>query len=176
MAGGIRINKFASESGVGVNTIIETLKKFGVTDELSQNSKIPDEMYERLAKEFKLDIQAKNESEKIVITTKGNKDKDSVSIGNEGIVSAEETKHEPLKGPKILGKIDLTPQQRGGKAKNEQPKPQKPTAETPKKAEEKPEPAPEQKPEPAPVEPTNAIFCPGFAYREISFKIVLSGL
>ncbi|MBQ2322546.1 MAG: translation initiation factor IF-2 [Bacteroidales bacterium] len=154
MAGGIRINKFASESGVGVNTIIETLKKFGVTDELSQNSKIPDEMYERLAKEFKLDIQAKNESEKIVITTKGNKDKDSVSIGNEGIVSAEETKHEPLKGPKILGKIDLTPQQRGGKAKNEQPKPKNPTAETPKKAEEKPEPAPEQKPEPAPVEPT----------------------
>ncbi|MCI5777807.1 MAG: translation initiation factor IF-2 [Bacteroidales bacterium] len=140
MAGGIRINKFASESGVGVNTIIETLKKFGVTDELSQNSKIPDEMYERLAKEFKLDIQAKSESEKIVITTKGNKDKDSVSIGNEGIVTAETAKSEPIKGPKIVGKIDLSTPQRGGKGKNERPKAQKETA----KAEESNEtPAPE---------------------------------
>ncbi len=157
MAGGIRISKFATESGVGVTTIIETLKKFGVTEELNNNSKISEEMYDRLAKEFKLDRQVKNESEKIVITTKGNKDKDSVAISNEGIVSAIEEKTEPVavKGPKVLGKVDLSAFQHGGRPKP-QPAPKvEPKAEVKAepKAEPKPEPKPEHKPEHKPVEP-----------------------
>ncbi len=155
MAGGIRISKIASESGVGVTTIIETLKKFGVTDELNNNSKISEEMYDRLAKEFKLDRQVKNESEKIVITTKGNKDKDSVAISNDGIVSAaaEEKTAEPApaKGPKVIGKVDLSALQHGGKAKPQAAQKNEPKAEP--KPEPKPE-APKAQPEPVkPVEP-----------------------
>lgn len=157
MAGGIRISKFATESGVGVTTIIETLKKFGVTEELNNNSKISEEMYDRLAKEFKLDRQVKNESEKIVITTKGNKDKDSVAISNEGIVSAIEEKTEPVavKGPKVLGKVDLSAFQHGGRPKPQPAPKAEPKAEVKAepKAEPKPEPKPEHKPEHKPVEP-----------------------
>lgn len=157
MAGGIRISKFATESGVGVTTIIETLKKFGVTEELNNNSKISEEMYDRLAKEFKLDRQVKNESEKIVITTKGNKDKDSVAISNEGIVSAIEEKTEPVavKGPKVLGKVDLSAFQHGGRPKPQPAPKAEPKAEVKPepKAEPKPEPKPEHKPEHKPVEP-----------------------
>ena len=154
MAGGIRISKIASESGVGVTTIIETLKKFGVTDELNNNSKISEEMYDRLAKEFKLDRQVKNESEKIVITTKGNKDKDSVAISNDGIVTAaaeEKTEPAPAKGPKVIGKVDLSALQHGGKAKPQAAQKNEPKAEP--KAEPKTE-APKAQPEPVkPVEP-----------------------
>ena len=145
MAGGIRISKFATESGVGVTTIIETLKKYGVTDELNQNTKISEEMYDRLAKEFKVDRQVKNESEKIEISAKGKKDS-FVSIGNDGIVTETEAqKPEPSKGPKVVGKLDLSTFQRNGKGKAK-PAPAKAEA----KQEPKPEPKPEAKPEPKP--------------------------
>ena len=138
MAGGIRISKFATESGVGVTTIIETLKKYGVTDDLNQNTKISEEMYDRLAKEFKFDRQVKNDSEKIEISAKGKKDS-VVSIGNDGIVTeAEAKKPDPGKGPKVVGKLDLSTFQRSGKGKA------KPA---PAKAEAKQEPRPEATPE-----------------------------
>ncbi len=155
MAGGIRISKFATESGVGVTTIIETLRKYGVTDDLNQNSKVSEEMYDKLAKEFKVDRQVKNDSEKIVIATKGNKDKDSVSISTDGIVSAVEAqKPEPAKGPKVIGKVDLGALRRG---RSVAAKPAKPleataaqTAETAQELPAKAEPAPEAQTAPEP--------------------------
>lgn len=155
MAGGIRISKFATESGVGVTTIIETLRKYGVTDDLNQNSKVSEEMYDKLAKEFKVDRQVKNDSEKIVIATKGNKDKDSVSISTDGIVSAvETTKPEPARGPKVIGKVDLGALRRGKSQTAKPAKAQEPaatqTAETAKEQPAKSEPTPQAQTAPEP--------------------------
>ncbi len=155
MAGGIRISKFATESGVGVTTIIETLRKYGVTDDLNQNSKVSEEMYDKLAKEFKVDRQVKNDSEKIVIATKGNKDKDSVSISTDGIVSAvETTKPEPARGPKVIGKVDLGALRRGKSQTAKPAKAQEPaatqTAETAQEQPAKSEPTPQAQTAPEP--------------------------
>ena len=60
MAGGIRISKLSKECGVGVNSIIDTLRQKGVEGDLDQNTKLTEEQYDMLAKEFKLDREAKS--------------------------------------------------------------------------------------------------------------------
>src|SRR5574344_1599824 len=91
----IRINKVLKEFNIGMGTLVEFLSKKGIAVESNPNARISAEEYSLIEKEFKKEQIVKEES-------------------------AEEQKEEPqqkelfikttydeVKGPKILGKIDL---------------------------------------------------------------------
>lgn len=136
---GKRIGKIAQEFNVGINTIVDFLTKKGYNDEpLSVNSKVSDEAYELLEKEFKKDKTIKKESQQVNIDLKNKPKKETVTIDSVPTADAELVKPEPVKAPKVVGHIDLN----ANKPKPA-PKPEAPKAEQPKVA-----PAPEVKPQP----------------------------
>ena len=171
MAGGIRISKLSKECGVGVNSIIDTLRQKGVEGDLDQNTKLTEEQYDMLAKEFKLDREAKQQVDKVGEIAKSKPNK-SIGINDQGVIIEGEpvAKAETVKGPKVIGKIDLgkssrpaSPKAKGKNEPKEEPKtempqitrdsekaPETPAIETPKAAESAPapqEPKAEVKPE-----------------------------
>ena len=84
MAGSKRISAFAKDYGVGVNSIIEILQK-SWPGEFNQNTKLSDDQLNALAKEFKLDLQNRQEVEKIgEISSKGKKE--AVSIQTDDVI------------------------------------------------------------------------------------------
>ncbi len=150
----IKFSKVIADLNVGRQTIEEFLHKKGIEISGSLNSRIDDDVYEMLVKEFKPDMDLKSKSEKIANERQKEKAKHNVAK------ESREIKTEvPVQQPKILGKIDLDA---SGKPKAVQPKPKaepepvklvEVKAEEPKPVkqetvEPKPEPAPEPKPEP----------------------------
>jgi translation initiation factor IF-2 len=79
MAVGKRLSKIAKECNVGISTIVEFLHKKGIEIESNPNSKISEEMYDLLKKEYRSDLTVKMESEKLVERKQKGK-KSSVSI------------------------------------------------------------------------------------------------
>ena len=61
----IRLSKVAKDFNVGTKTLIEFLQKKGVEVENNPNSKISDEHYNLLVKEFSKDKTLKIESDRI---------------------------------------------------------------------------------------------------------------
>ncbi len=61
----IRLNKVARDLNVGIQTAVEYLQKRGFTIESSPNTKISDEQYALLVKEFSTDMNLKMESERM---------------------------------------------------------------------------------------------------------------
>ncbi|MBQ3634022.1 MAG: translation initiation factor IF-2 [Bacteroidales bacterium] len=105
MAGGKRIQALATEFNVGIQTIIDFLQGHGATEELKPTSKVTDEQYNMLAKEYNKDKEAKQEVESIPeITTKGKKD-EIVSLQEESKIDGSKP---TIQGPKILGKVDVS--------------------------------------------------------------------
>ena len=145
----IRLIQVAKEFKVGFNTLADFLQRKGLQSDCSPSSPVSAEVYAALEKEFGRNRQSGNERNAVRerIQTKG-----SVSINTQNEKEAEEEEvviksnvisvKDEVRGPKILGKIDL-----GGK-KKEEPAPAP-------KVEEKPAPAPAPKaePKPAPAEP-----------------------
>ena len=145
----IRLIQVAKEFKVGFNTLADFLQRKGLQSDCSPSSPVSSEVYAALEKEFGRNRQSGNERNAVRerIQTKG-----SVSINTQNEKEAEEEEvviksnvisvKDEVRGPKILGKIDL-----GGK-KKEEPAPAP-------KVEEKPAPAPAPKaePKPAPAEP-----------------------
>jgi len=166
-----RINKVAVELNVGYETLIAHLNDNGHALDVKPTAKINQEMYGLLMSEFQSEKAAKEESRAINTNFKVKEEKISLEVKKEGFketkkkeekeiliknvgaskkvttesVSEEkiETKVENLKGPKVLGKIDLDT---GKSAKKEEPKVEEP------KVEEKVEPTPEEKVEEPKVE------------------------
>lgn len=131
----IRLNKATKECNVGLQTAVEFLQKKGFSDvEANPNTRITDEQYELLLKEFSPDKGLRKEATEMQQLRQSNKEKEKASRREE--VMAETTQVN-VTGPKVVGKIDLNKP----KAKPAEPKPE------PKPA----EPQPEVKP--APVEP-----------------------
>lgn len=105
-----RLASAAKDLNVGISTIVETLHAKGFKDVASTpNTKLTEEQYEILLKEFRSDIVTKEKAESINI---GKRKEEEISI-KEAIkeVSKKEeeivaVKHE-VEGPKIVGKIDL---------------------------------------------------------------------
>ena len=137
-----KISKAAIDLNVAVPTIIEFLRKKGITVDDSPNARINEDVYEILVKEYKPDRALKSESEKISVDRQAAKTKPAPR--------AEEIKlePEPARGPKVLGKIDLSngkqvvdtpkePEQTKAPVvevhKPEAPKPEAPKQETPQK-------------------------------------------
>lgn len=116
-----RLSKVAKEFNVGASTIIEFIKnnKIDIGDNITPNSKIEDDVFDILAKEYSSDITIKQKSEAL---SKKVIEKESISIEDvfeekedpkkENIKSQKEEKvtevdKESVKSPKVIGKIDL---------------------------------------------------------------------
>jgi translation initiation factor IF-2 len=74
-----RLSKAAREFNVGISTIVEFLHKKGFNLDPNPNTKLPPEAYFLLVKEYSTDINAKKESEKLILKDLHRK-KESVSI------------------------------------------------------------------------------------------------
>ena len=145
----IKISSVAKDLNVGIPTLVEFLQKNNQNVENNLNTRITDEQYEMLVKEFKTDKDLKSKSERYTARHKEKaKAKEAPKPKEEVKIEAEK-----INAPKILGKIDLNnigkPQ--APAAPKEQPE-KKPVAETPKPVETKPEAKKEEhKPETAPA-------------------------
>ena len=158
----IRLIQVAKEFKVGFNTLADYLQRKGLQSDCSPSSPVSAEVYAVLEKEFGRNRQSGNERNAVRerIQSKG-----SVSINSQNAKEAEEEEvviksnvisvKDEVRGPKILGKIDL-----GGKKKEEAPAPVEvkeepkpapaPVVEEPKREEPKRE-EPKVEPKPAPV-------------------------
>ena len=152
----IRLNKVTRDLNVGISTVVEFLQKKGFAVEANPNTKITEEQYALLVKEFSTDKNLRLESERF-IQERQNKDRNKASVSIDGYEAetTEKPKIEEIKTvvpedarPKFkpVGKIDLD------KLNNRKPVVEKVEE---KKVEEtapvvKEEPKPQPKPEPKP--------------------------
>jgi len=151
---GVRLNKVLTELNIGLQTAIDFLKNkksLGeIKDDANVNTKISDDQYEALVKEFKGDKDVKTQAGMIFP-----KKKEKPKREQKPEPVAEQVKEETRQTFTPLGKIDLS---RVGKPivkeKVEPAKPaapvQKPVEKVEPKVEMKPEPKVEPKPEPKP--------------------------
>ncbi|HBS88947.1 MAG: translation initiation factor IF-2 [Bacteroidetes bacterium GWF2_38_335] len=138
--GTIRLSKAAKELNVGISTIIDFLNKKGIDigESPNPNSKISDDVFNILVKEYSSELKVKKESEKLDLK-KTREKKETISIddeilpGSDGDEDDEDDEDEdedidysqekrrpaevtniPIEktGPKILGKIDLSPKKK----------------------------------------------------------------
>ena len=113
----IRLNKVTRDLNVGIATVVEFLQKKGYTVEANPNTKISEEQYAILVKEFSTDKNLRLESERF-IQERQNKDRNKASVSIEGFEKQpEKPKSEDViktvvpedARPKFkpVGKIDL---------------------------------------------------------------------
>lgn len=67
---GIRISKIVKEFNIGIGTLAEFLKKKGFEVDASPNSKIPQEAFDLVEKEFGKEVILKEQSKKIILKVK----------------------------------------------------------------------------------------------------------
>ena len=113
----IRLNKVTRDLNVGITTAVEFLQKKGFTVEPNPNTKITDEQYQMLVKEFSTDKDLKMKSERFIQERQSkDRNKGTVSIDGFGQDEREKSKPEEIKTvvpedvrPKFkqVGKIDL---------------------------------------------------------------------
>ena len=161
----IRLNKVTRDLNVGITTAVEFLQKKGFTVEANPNTKITDEQFELLKKEFSTDKDLKIKSERFS-QERQSKDRNKASVSIDGYRETQEkAKPEEIKTvvpedarPKFkpVGKIDLDKLNRRPAPAQEKEKEAEKAVEE-KKVEEpavvetpKPEPAPAPQPEPQP--------------------------
>lgn len=169
----IRLNKVTRDLNVGITTVVEFLQKKGYAIEANPNTKITDEQYDLLVKEFSTDKDLKLKTERF-IQERQSKERNKASVAIDGYDKEAQEKpktEEVVKAvvpedvrPKFkpVGKIDLDKLNRKHTVEKEEEavEPEMPVVEE-VKAEEpapvveapKPEPVPEPQPEltPAPV-------------------------
>ena len=160
----IRLNKVTRDLNVGITTAVEFLQKKGFTVEANPNTKITDEQFELLKKEFSTDKDLKIKSERFS-QERQSKDRNKASVSIDGYKETQEkAKPEEIKTvvpedvrPKFkpVGKIDLDKLNRRPAPAQEKEKETEKAIEE-KKVEEpavvetpKPEPAPQPEIQPA---------------------------
>ena len=146
---GVRLNQALKELNIGLQTAIEYLKNktsLGeIKDDTNVNTKISDEQYEALVKEFKGDKDVKTQAGMMFP-----KKKDKPKKEEKPAPAVVEVKEEPRQTFKPLGKIDLTSVGKPAQKPAEQPKQEKKPQPAEPKPEKKAEPAPEKKVEQQP--------------------------
>jgi len=90
----IRLNKVTRDLNVGMSTLLDFLQKRGHVVENNPNSKITEEEYELLVKEFSRDMSLKQEAERLV-QERTNRDKPKVET--------------PVAAPVVTPVEDVTP-------------------------------------------------------------------
>ena len=153
---GVRLNKVLTELNIGLQTAVDFLKTKSslgeIKDDANVNTKITDEQYEALVKEFKGDKDVKTQAG-MIFPKKKEKPKKELKPEPE----VEEVKEEPRQTFTPLGKIDLSQVGKPAKPKEEPKKPE-PVApkEEPAQVVVKEEPKPEPKPVPQ-AEPVSVV-------------------
>jgi len=133
---GIRISKVVKEFNIGIGTLTDFLKKKGIEVDASPNSKISEEAYALVEKEFNKELQLKEESKKIILKVKE--------------ATAEDQpvhEHAPEPAPVPTPKPAATPEPKPAPTPAPAPKPAPAPEPTP---EPTPKPTPKPIPEPAP--------------------------
>ena len=150
---GVRLNKVLTELNIGLQTAIDYLKNKkslgDIKDDANVNTKISDEQYDALVKEFKGDKDVKTQAG-MIFPKKKEKEKEKPKAKPEPVV--EVVKEEPRQTFTPLGKIDLDNIGKPAAKEKEEPKVEAEPVEESKPApvEVKPEPKPEPKPAPTP--------------------------
>ena len=141
---GVRLNKVLTELNIGLQTAVDYLKKknLGEINDATMNTKISDEQYEALVKEFKGDKDVKTQAG-MMFPKKEKKAKPD----HKSEPAVAQAKEEAKQTFTPLGKIDLSTVGKPNKTQEEKPK--APAVAQPK-PEPKPQPKPEVKPEPKP--------------------------
>ncbi len=101
----IRINKVLKEFNIGMGTLVEFLGKKGITIEANPNAKITGSAYALVEKEFRKEQIVKEESKKVAMKVKETRKEQVVKEEPKSVFI--KTTVEEVKGPKILGKINL---------------------------------------------------------------------
>ena len=135
---GVRLNKVLTELNIGLQTAVDYLKKknLGEINDATMNTKISDEQYNALVKEFKGDKDVKTQAG-MMFPKKEKKAKPE----HKPEPAMAQVKEEVKQTFTPLGKIDLSTVGKPNKPQEEKPK-------APVAAQPKPEPKPEVKPEP----------------------------
>ena len=143
---GVRLNKVLTELNIGLQTAVDYLKKKNLGDitDATVNTKISDEQYNALVKEFKGDKDVKTQAG-MMFPKKDKKAKPE----HKSEPAVAQTKEEAKQTFTPLGKIDLSTVGKPNKAQEEKPKASAAVQPEPK-PQPKPEVKPEVKPEPKP--------------------------
>ena len=88
----IRLNKVTRDLNVGITTVVEFLQKKGYAIETNPNTKITDEQYDLLVKEFSTDKDLKLKTERF-IQERQSKDRNKASVSIDGY--DKETQEKP---------------------------------------------------------------------------------
>lgn len=150
----IRLNKATKECNVGLQTVVEYLQKKGFADvEANPNSRITDEQYEMLLKEFAPDKTLRKNATEMQQQRQSTKEKEKERRREEVLA---ETTTVNVTTPKVVGKIDLNkpkskPQLKPQPAPASQEKPQPAPAPEVKPAKEVPVKEQKEKVQPAPA-------------------------
>ena len=158
----IRLSKAAKEFNIGVSTAVEFLKKKGHQIDDNPNTKIPEELYNLLAKNFQSERAVKENADKIQIST---------TVKNSAVLDAsKEQKDETPEQAKDDDK-ETTTKNIGKKveAKEEEKTPEpEPAKEPAKKAKTKAKAEPKTKAEP---EPEQIATTADNKYRIVGFQM-----
>ena len=128
----IRLNKVIKECNVGIQTAVEFLQKKGFNVEADLNAKITDDQYRMLVDEFKKDKGLRNDADVVSRRRQNKEKKASIALPEEKAAdSANVAGAKAVKGPKVVGRIDLD---RVGKPRPAEPV--RPEAEVARPAEE----------------------------------------
>ena len=110
---GVRLNKVLTELNIGLQTAVDFLKKKSslgeIRDDATTNTKISDEQYEALVREFSGDKAVKTQAEKLFTKMKEKKEKKPVekTAAPAEPVAVETEPATARQQFKPLGKIDL---------------------------------------------------------------------
>jgi len=127
----IRLSKVTKELNIGVNTIVDFLNTKGQKIDINPNTKISDEVYRILLKEFQADKGAKEESQSITIG--------KLKKADAMVLDAEETSEPVIREKEskevLIKNINASPYEGEIKAKKQE---EKAVEKAPEKTEEKP--------------------------------------
>ena len=142
----IRISKVLIEYNIGLNTLREFLGKKGITIDANPNAKLDGDAYALVEKEFKKEQIVKEESKKVAIKVKDitqSKEKEQDDDEEEPVkeILIKSNVNDVVKGPKILGKIELDK-----KGQPIKPQPVRPQPVQPQPVQQQPVKQPEPKP------------------------------
>ena len=148
----VRLNKVTKEFNIGLQTAVDFLRKNGYDDvEVSPNSKITEQQYELLQKEFSSDKGLRSEATQL-IQHRQEKSKERKEATKQKRQAEEIASAKPKTSYKVVGHIELD--KKGNPVRKEEPQ-TSPKVEV-QAAQPAPapslEPKPEEKPTPQPVE------------------------
>jgi translation initiation factor IF-2 len=117
MAVGKRLSIIAKEFNVGVSTMVDFLHKKGFAEvDINPNTKVSEDMFVLLEKEYRSDFKAKKEIDKVLGDFKHKPKKESISIedvrhdndGEDDVFVPSKPSHQVDVDIKVVGKIDLS--------------------------------------------------------------------